>query len=465
MENTSKKAKILKNISWSVIAETVFKLMGFLFFLVFTRHLGQAVLGYYTYIFSVLSVVNLFWDLGINSYFARKWVTEFANYKEDVKLINTTRLLVIAISLVILIPYIIFYQRTIWLEFSLATAIYILDLLKALPALLFQSQNRFDRVFFINAIDRGLGYGLAILAIFAGFNLKAVLVSLLISKIASVFYSNYLQSSFVFGILKIEKVKQLLKFSIPLFLVGLFGSVYFRIDSIMIQHYLGFDSLGVYSAAYRLIDTGTVVSSIITSSVFPVLLAVQEDLSGILPQLLQKNLKYLMVLAVFMVICGMVKYQEVSIFLFGQNFIASGVILKYLSPSLIFLFFNGLLLIQMIASKNEKYVLKTLIILSIINILMNIYAIPHFGLKGAAVTTFISEVLNSIFLFVKLPVRMTFGWVWGLMAASAASVWLLTSLPLHWISGVIISGAVYLVVLVLLKVIDLNDLPFKRKVI
>ena len=274
MEAVSKKATIFKNLSWSVVSETVFKLLGLAFFLVFTRHLGQSVLGYYTYIFAVLSLINLFWDLGINSHYTRKWVTDEAVYKRDIALIGTARLIIVLVSLLFFIPYISHFESGLWIEFTLGTLIYIADLFKSLPPIYFIAKNRFDLVFQINLIDRGLGYILAIVAIYCGFNLKAVLAGLLLAKIGGLIYGNYLKPSLAFGRLDIPELKDLLKRSLPLFLVGLFGSLYFRIDSVMIKIYLGFSDLGIYSAAYRFIDTASVVSSIMTSSVFPLLVSV-----------------------------------------------------------------------------------------------------------------------------------------------------------------------------------------------
>lgn len=464
MEQNSKKTTIFKNISWSVISETIFKLLGFAFFLVFTRRLGQSVLGFYTYIFSILSLINIFWDLGINSYYSRKWVTDDSTYRKDITLINTARILIVLISLVFLIPYIKFSEHTLWLEFTFATLIYVLDLLKSLPALYFQSKNRFDQVFFINFLDRGLGYGLAIGAILAGYNLKAVLVSLLIAKIIVVLYSNSLKPSLNFGLVKWSEILQLLKHSVPLFLVGLFGSLYFRIDSVMIKAYLGFSPLGVYSAAYRLIDTGSTVSSIMSASVFPVLIAVQQDIANVLPQLLSKNMKYLFALSGFMTICGILKANEVTIFLFGNNFAASGPVLAYLSPTLVFLFLNGLLLIQMLAMHEEHYVLKTLIFLALVNIALNLYFIPHYGLIGAAVTTLISEILNTILLYIKLPVKISYNWLPGFLLSLVGAGAVLHFLPIQWMLGVAISAIIYTLLLLVFKAVDLKDLPFNLNV-
>lgn len=456
----SNKLVIFKNISWQVISETVFKLLGLVFFLLFTRKLGQTVLGFYTYVFAVLALVNMLWDLGINSFYTRKWVSDDSEYKKDLAVIGSAHVVTIVLSLLFLVPYIFLVEKRIWVEFVLGTLIYAVDLFKAIPSIYFISKNRFDRVFVINMLDRGFGYILAIAALFAGFNLKAVLLCLLIGKICGLVYGNILKPSFVVWPFVWKDFAGLLKMSLPLFLVGLFGSLYFRIDSVLIKYFLGFNELGIYSAAYRLIDTGTIVSSILSSSTFQVLVSVQAQATEVITSLLSKSLKYLSLLAGFMVVCGVLKAAEVSLFLFGDQFIASGPVLQFLAPSLFFLFCNGLFIIQMLASHQEKYLLKSMVFLALFNILLNLYCIPRFGLIGAAVTTFISEVLSAIILYQRLPGNLSYVWLPGLIASLMFAGLVLYALPVHWVAGVAISACVYALSLFVLKVIVIDDIPF-----
>ena len=105
--------------------------------------------------------------------------------------------------------------------------------------------------------------------------------------------------------------------------------------------------------------------------------------------------------------------------------------------------------------------LKTLILLAIVNIGLNLYFIPHFGLKGAAITTLISEVLNSVLLYIKLPAKLAYGWLGGVVVAAAAGAFMLYALPVNWMLSVIASALAYGLILFVFGVLDFKDLPFQ----
>ena len=463
METIKKKTIFLKNFSWSVASEVFLKILSFVFLVVFSRKLGQTVLGVFTYIFSVVSLVSMFWDLGVGSFYGRKWVTEDQGYEEDVKNIFGSRLVFIGLTLFFLVPYIFFYESAQIVEIFLVVAITIVDLFKSVPASYFLSKNRFDQTFVINIVDRGIYYGGSTLCLLLGLGLRSVLICFLLAKIISGIVGNQKKFSLSWPSFRFSAIWVSVKNGMPLFLVGVLGSLYFRIDSLMIKYFLGFDWLGAYSAAYRLLDASSVFTGIIGGSIFPVLVSTQVGSKEWLSAILTKNIKYVSVVGIFVTAVLLTMHDQVIVFLYGSQFLAARRVLPFLAPTIVFLFLNYVLGQQLIASHRERYVVKVLVVLSIINILLNWYMIPAYGIIGAALSTLVCEIANSLLLLKNIDVNIQWGWVVPLALSFLACLAMLKYFTFYWMLNAAISGLIYVALLTVLKVVKIEDFKFVHK--
>ena len=459
------RATILKNFSWSVFAELCFKALSFLFFIVFSRRLGQESLGIYTYLFSVLALANLFWDMGIGTYFNRKWVSEPNDFKKDVQLITGTHIVLVGISFLVLLPYLFIYERYLFISFILVTAIYFVDLFKSVPMLYFLSQNRFDKVYNINFPEKLFSYGGGVIVLFLGYSLQSVLVCFLIGKFIALVVGNIYKFSLFLPVFDKKKMFGLVKSGFSLFLISVFGTMYFRIDSVMIKYFQNYEVLGLYSAAYRLLDLSAVVSAIIGTSVFPILVSFQNSDQNRLSNLISKNVKYLSISSVFIILTLILSRREIIYFLYGDKFKISAHLLGFLAPTIFFMFLNTVFVNQLIANHQEKYLLKILIVLAFFNFLINLYLIPTYGPAGAAVSTLICELLSCIALYRQVKISFSMSWIiWIIVAAVISSViYVFLKNYMYWMLAVGFSSMVYFVVLYFVKVVDLNDFKILRK--
>lgn len=83
---------------------------------------------------------------------------------------------------------------------------------------------------------------------------------------------------------------------------------------------------------------------------------------------------------------------------FGSTYASSGRTLSLLSLGLPFVFWSVLLGQALVACHKEKQVSLAMGAAVLLNILGNLWAIPHYGNEGAACTTVLTEMLNWIML-------------------------------------------------------------------
>ena len=187
----------------------------------------------------------------------------------------------------------------------------------------------------------------------------------------------------------------LLRDSWPLILAGLSVMIYMRIDQIMIGEILGNSSVGVYSVAMRISELWYFLPGAIVSSVYPGLIACRE----IDPKLYLLRLQRLfgaviwlgIAIAVFITLGGQLIVEG----LFGQSYVDATEPLQIHVWGGIFVGLGIASGIWFAAENLARYSLYRTLSGCVLNVSLNVIAIPKFGVSGAALSTVLSQVLAT----------------------------------------------------------------------
>jgi len=189
--------------------------------------------------------------------------------------------------------------------------------------------------------------------------------------------------------------RELLKDSWPLILSGLAIMIYMRIDQIMIGQMLGAKEVGLYSAAIRISEVWYFIPMAIVSSVFPAIIDAKKKCEALYYQRLQKLYNLLVILSLAVAIPMTFLADWVMELLFGREYILAG-------PVLSISIWCGLFASLSVASGkwfiNEGYTklaLKRNLYGAVLNIVLNYYLIPIYGMLGAALSTLLSFSLSA----------------------------------------------------------------------
>jgi len=248
-------------------------------------------------------------------------------------------------------------------------------------------------------------------------------------------------------------------------------------DIMVLTFFSGLTSVGLYSVALPT----AMLFLYFPRAVGGVLLPLTSELwvkkkKRILREGIESLYKYSLIIIIPLVFIVLSFSDLVINILYGGNYLEASNALKILAIGMIFAtlfiintkFFSGI--------GKPEIVSKIVYIASIFNLIFNLILIPIFGLMGAAVTTtisyFIMMVLGLIkikgFINIELPIKL---WIKtaiiGVIFISiitflkgiiTTNVWIETAIVL------IISGLIYIILLFLLKVINMNELKdlYKR---
>lgn len=184
--------------------------------------------------------------------------------------------------------------------------------------------------------------------------------------------------------------KKLLKISWPLILSGLVVMIYMRIDQIMIKEMLGEKEVGLFSSAVRLSEVSYFIPMIITSSIFPAIVSAKKVSEALYYARLQQLFTIIVWMAISIALPITFLSDWLVVLLYGELFREAGKVLMIQAWASVFVFL-GVASGSWYTSENlQLYAFYRTFFGAIINIMLNLFLIPNYGLVGAAIATLIS---------------------------------------------------------------------------
>ena len=256
--------------------------------------------------------------------------------------------------------------------------------------------------------------------------------------------------------------KKLLIGGLPFAISGIFYTVYYSIDIIMITQFVGTYDAGLYNAAYKLITVLNLFYTIYLTAVYPVMTKLFEDSKELLSFSYVKSMKYLLLVTIPIAVFTCF-YSADIINIYGPEFIEASTVLSILIWTVCFLFVNGACSMVLNASYKEYAVTKIFGIAAVFNVILNLFLIPYCSLYGAAVATVLSEILifvlemYSIKKINQLPDRHFVFDVFKIILASGILAIVLYYLNINMWLAMPVSIIVYFAAIFLLRTPDETD--------
>ncbi|HEY1037142.1 MAG TPA: flippase [Candidatus Paceibacterota bacterium] len=197
----------------------------------------------------------------------------------------------------------------------------------------------------------------------------------------------------------------ILKDSWPLLLTSVFAVIYTRIDQVMIKNMLDSESVGLYDAAVRLAEVWNFIPGIIASSLFPAIVNAKRTSTATYKKRVLALSGSLIGLATVVAIPVSLLSGFIINLAYGPEYAASaGVLSIYTWASVCMA--SSLAMHYFLINENRKGVLFCSSLLAmVVNIALNLYMIPAYGINGAAVATLISYTLLSFPLYYVFKIK------------------------------------------------------------
>lgn len=191
---------------------------------------------------------------------------------------------------------------------------------------------------------------------------------------------------------------------------GIFSTVVFKIDILILSFFAGTVVVGIYSLPSKIVELLSVLSGAFIGSVFPIISQHHSDNSEKLAPVIQRSALFLLILAAFVSMMTLVLAKPLVLFAGGNQFTGSIAALRVLSffPLLAF-FGNYFYHLAVVFNRQNQIVWRTTIAL-VINIALNVILIPRYGYMAAAIVTIITEIigvfLSGLIIYRAYPVSI-----------------------------------------------------------
>lgn len=196
--------------------------------------------------------------------------------------------------------------------------------------------------------------------------------------------------------LKFSRLKQHIKPILILFANNVAVTIYVNSDITMMGFYSSNNAVGVYSLASKIYSLAKLMINAVVMVMVPRLSYVVNQKEKY-EQYVFSTAKYLIYICL-PIVCGSAILSKQILYIVGGNeYLTGSMSLSILSFAIIGAvggsFFSNCVLLE---HKKEKFILISTSISAVLNVGINIFMIPKFGINGAAITTLIAECVACV---------------------------------------------------------------------
>ena len=181
--------------------------------------------------------------------------------------------------------------------------------------------------------------------------------------------------------------------AIPLGAVFIVNNLFFKIDTLMLFVIKGAAAVGIYSVAYKVLEVTLFAGSYFASSLKPTFAKNINSDQKSMTDVLNKAFMIMLLISIPIGIVCAVFSKEIIIFLSNKDFVAGAGALIFLGFTLPLIYLDILLGEILIAKDTRRLLIFIAVFMLIFNFTLNLIFIPLYSFIGAAVVTFVSELV------------------------------------------------------------------------
>ena len=187
------------------------------------------------------------------------------------------------------------------------------------------------------------------------------------------------------------EAKKLMIDAWPLIFAGMVVSVYMKIDQVMLKEMLDAKAVGVYAAAVKLCEAWYFLPTALIASLFPAVIEAKIKSKTLYDKRVQ-NLYDLMVWSSIAVALPTTLLADwVILILYGIDFQEAADVLRIYIWAGVFVTLGIASSKWLIAENLQRYLFFRTILGALLNVGFNLWLIPIYGIKGAAIATLVAQ--------------------------------------------------------------------------
>jgi len=271
--------------------------------------------------------------------------------------------------------------------------------------------------------------------------------------------------------------KEVLAFSLPLFFAGVMWKVFNWADSFFIGYFLGVKDVGLYDAAISIASLLAITSQLFMNLFFP--LVSKEYAHGNKKDVVEMSKqvgKWTFFLNMPLLVLMTLFPGTFINLLFGSEFMAAINPLRFFAIGMLVLgsFEISNRLISMLGK--SRIILMDIFFAAILNVVLNYFLVPRYGISGAATASMISLIVISLTFAIQayiytgiIPVRKKMINITLALIVSSSLIYILHDYfsrnILYMVLLLVFYFASYVLLVFLFKGLDYNDISIIKSIL
>jgi O-antigen/teichoic acid export membrane protein len=446
------------NVLWMLVSSGAGKVAGFVFVAIVARALGATDYGYFNFALSFVPLFLMFGSWGIGIMVTSEVARDHERLSEVFAsgFVLRIGLAFVGLLLALSAAPLFVHGWTSFLTVAIVGLSLFLDEISGYLANVFKAFEQMRYMSLVTLTNRVGSTILAVIAVVLGRGLIAVAVTYFLGSLgALLFAATTLRRRFPpirLADRRTPVMRQLLGRGILLGAASILNMALFRIDTVMLQAFRGATAVGMYGVAYRFIDSFLFVAWGVTNAALPRLARAANavERTRALEVTAAISLAFYVPLAVIALFCS----RWLVVTLFSDRYAMAVPAVPWLTSAALFYALAYAARVSAIVTGQRKAIAAIAAFGLVFNVALNLVVIPRYGFLGAAVTTFVSEVLDALLLLglvLSVNGRLLAGRIISVpLGAGAAAAITLAASGLRGGSGIAIGLAVYVLALVYL---------------
>ncbi len=366
-----------------------------------TRYLGTYGFGQYTTAVTFVVFFSIAADLGLTLITTQLISRPGINISEVMSNLFTFRVVsgLVIVGLAPVVAMFLPYEASIKEGIHITALAMYFVLLCQIFVSLFQKELRTDRIAIAEIVSRLVILGLTVWAITANTGVTGLLWVLTAGSALSFGLHFWYARKYVDIKFRFDRAvwKDIMQRSWPLVITIVLNLVYLKADILILSLMKSQTDVGLYGAAYRVVDVLVTIPFMIGGTVLPIFAArwLSNDRENF-KRIWQRVFDVSAILAWPLVVGGFFLADPIMLLISGPGFEVAGTILKILIVAVGFIFFSSFFSYTMVSFDHQRKLIFSYLITAVISLILYLIFIPYFSYYAAAWITVFSEVLISV---------------------------------------------------------------------
>ncbi len=476
-QNTTSKQTIVKNVAWLSLSNIAGRLIRGVFIIFAARILGATEYGVFSYALGLAGFFTLFADIGISSILTRdasRNPEKASSYFATSFWIKIFFLIATTLLIILVAPHFSkIVSANILLYFVALLTIF--DNLREFLNAFFRAKEKME---FETLVNVAMNIAIAVIgAIVLYFSQTAKVVTISYVSSAGV---GFLVAGFILrqelkkitSDFDIKLVRPTLKAALPIAVVGFLGVFMLNIDVVILGWFRSATDIGFYAAGQKIVQLLYVLPAIVASAIFPALSrAAEKNEHQKVSYVMEKGMALIFTFAFPLVIGGIILASPIINFLYGNEYLQAVLTFQILLLTIIIIFPQTLLSNLVLAYNKQKKIAYFVGLTALGNVIFDLLLIPKFGIAGSAAGTVIVQIMYNFFTWNMMKKINNFETLVHLKKIFFASIvlgvlcFVFNKIGVHVVINILLSGAIYLLLLFILKEKILEEIKPALKIL